>query len=107
MTRHRARPRLKVATRGTAPPGPTEEDRSVPEARSLLSWPVLRQLAGRDILTWDPSESKRRPDSGLGARRTLFIVCLALGVGGVIIRALVSDHLRGREDVSFALGTPE
>jgi capsular polysaccharide biosynthesis protein len=35
-----------------------------------------------------------------------FIVCLALGVGGVIIRALVSDHLRGREDVSFALGTP-
>lgn len=35
-----------------------------------------------------------------------FIVGLALGVGIVIIRALVSDRLRSRDDVALALGAP-
>jgi capsular polysaccharide biosynthesis protein len=34
------------------------------------------------------------------------IIGLAIGVGVVIIRALVSDRLRRRDDVAFALGVP-
>ena len=69
--------------------------------------------AGPDCGLEEQPGPERHPDSLLAEKRTLvtyaavgLIIGLAVGLGIVILRALVSDRLRRRDDVAYALDAP-